>query len=52
MGDSFLYREPKDDNLEQELSIADRRQKREICKLEEEIPKWQVIVDDFCVPSK
>ncbi|KXJ16530.1 microspherule protein 1 isoform X1 [Exaiptasia diaphana] len=44
--------EPKDDNLEQELSIADRRQKREILKLEEEIPKWQIIVDDFCGSNK
>ncbi|XP_031551329.1 microspherule protein 1-like [Actinia tenebrosa] len=51
INDSELL-EPKDDSLEQELSIADRRQKREIRKLEEEIPKWQVIVDEFCVPNK
>ena len=28
-----------------ELFIADRRQKREIRQLEQELPKWQVLVD-------
>jgi len=28
-----------------ELSIADRRQKKEIRHLEQELPKWQVLVD-------
>jgi len=28
-----------------ELDIADRRQKREIRHLEQELPKWQVLVD-------
>ena len=42
---SIFCREPKDDNLERELSTADRRQKREIRQLEDEIPKWQVIVE-------
>lgn len=37
--------ETKDDNLEQELSLADRRNKREIRMLEGEIPLWQVIVE-------
>jgi len=38
-----------------ELDIADRRQKREIRHLEQELPKWQVLVDSvtgqccFCV---
>ena len=36
---------PRDEMLEHELSIADRRAKREIRQLEEEIPKWQAIVD-------
>jgi microspherule protein 1 len=29
-----------------ELAIADRRQKREIRHLEQELPKWQVLVDN------
>jgi hypothetical protein len=28
-----------------ELMIADRRQKREIRHVEQELPKWQVLVD-------
>ena len=36
---------PRDEMLEHELSIADRRAKREIRQLEEEIPRWQAIVD-------
>lgn len=39
--------EPKDDNLEQELSLADKRNKREIRLLETEIPLWQVIVEQL-----
>jgi len=31
--------------LEHELAIADRRNKREIRNLEQELPKWQVLVD-------
>ncbi|XP_033126359.1 microspherule protein 1-like [Anneissia japonica] len=38
-------RNPSDELVEQELTIADRRQKREIRHLENEIPKWQVLVD-------
>jgi len=34
-----------DDVLEQELSISDRRQKKEIRVLEAELPRWQVLVD-------
>eukprot|EP00058_Branchiostoma_floridae_P013156 XP_002598644.1 hypothetical protein BRAFLDRAFT_118369 [Branchiostoma floridae] len=38
-------KETKDEVLEHELAISDRRQKREIRFLEQEIPKWQVLVD-------
>lgn len=44
MNDEDL-REPKDDVLEQELSVSDRRNKNEIRHLEQELPKWQVLVD-------
>ncbi|CAL1531770.1 unnamed protein product [Lymnaea stagnalis] len=37
--------EGQDDIIEQELSLVDRRNKREIRHLEQEIPKWQVLVD-------
>ncbi|XP_064465715.1 microspherule protein 1-like [Ornithodoros turicata] len=36
---------PKDETLEQELFLADRNVKREIRQLENELPKWQVLVD-------
>ena len=45
-------REAKDDNLEQELSLADKRNKREIRLLEGEIPLWQVIVEKLNAASK
>lgn len=48
----FCHREPKDDNLEQELSLADKRNKREIRLLETEIPLWQVIVEQLNATSK
>lgn len=48
----ILNRETKDDNLEQELSLADRRNKREIRMLEGEIPLWQVIVEKLNAASK
>ncbi|KAK3577150.1 hypothetical protein CHS0354_037486 [Potamilus streckersoni] len=38
-------KEPKDETIEQELSIGDRKNKREIRHLEQELPKWQVLVD-------
>lgn len=47
-----IFRESKDDNLEQELSLADRRNKREIRLLEGEIPLWQVIVEKLNAASK
>jgi len=37
--------EPADDALEHELSVSDRRQKKEIRRLEAELPRWQVLVD-------
>lgn len=39
--------EPKDETVEHELDIADRRSKREIRQLEEEMPRWQAIVDNL-----
>ena len=47
-----LTREAKDDNLEQELSLADKRNKREIRLLEGEIPLWQVIVEKLNAASE
>ncbi|XP_052237522.1 microspherule protein 1-like isoform X2 [Dreissena polymorpha] len=38
-------KDAKDDILEHELSIADRKNKREIRHLEQELPRWQVLVD-------
>ncbi|XP_052814698.1 microspherule protein 1-like [Mya arenaria] len=38
-------KEAKDDILEQELAVADRKNKREIRNLEQELPRWQVLVD-------
>jgi len=35
----------RDQELEKELTVADRRQKREIRHLEAELLKWQVLVD-------
>ncbi|XP_007908189.1 microspherule protein 1 isoform X2 [Callorhinchus milii] len=45
MIDDSKLKEARDDFLEQELTLADRRQKREIRQLEQELPKWQVLVD-------
>ena len=51
--ESHLFpREAKDDNLEQELALADKHSKREIRHLEEEIPLWQVIVETLNAASK
>lgn len=44
MNDNDL-REPKDEILENELMTSDRRQKREVRHLEEDLQKWQVMVD-------
>ncbi|XP_059176346.1 microspherule protein 1-like isoform X2 [Physella acuta] len=37
--------EGQDEAIEQELALVDRRNKREIRHLEQEVPKWQVLVD-------
>uniref|UniRef100_A0A8B9EH33 Microspherule protein 1 n=1 Tax=Anser cygnoides TaxID=8845 RepID=A0A8B9EH33_ANSCY len=37
----------RDEVLEHELTVADRRQKREIRQLEQELHKWQVLVDSI-----
>jgi len=35
---------PRDDVVEHEVVIADRKQKKEIKKMEEEVPRWEVLV--------
>lgn len=37
----------RDDSIHQELLFGDRKTKREIRQLENEIPKWQVLVDSI-----
>ncbi|KAK2174688.1 hypothetical protein NP493_785g01002 [Ridgeia piscesae] len=44
MNDDEL-KEPRDSTTDHELTVADRRQKREVRYLEQELPKWQVMVD-------
>ncbi|XP_053724472.1 microspherule protein 1 isoform X2 [Synchiropus splendidus] len=38
-------KESRDEVLEHELMISDRHQKKEIRQLEQELPRWQVLVD-------
>ncbi|XP_013412507.1 microspherule protein 1 [Lingula anatina] len=38
-------KDPRDEALEYELAVSDRRNKKEIRHLEQELPKWQVLVD-------
>lgn len=45
MMDDEELQDPRDEVLEHELDIADRRNKREVRHLEQELPKWQVLVD-------
>ncbi|XP_022079135.1 microspherule protein 1-like isoform X2 [Acanthaster planci] len=45
MLDDTQLQDQRDDILEHELSVFDRRQKREIRNLENEIVKWQYLVD-------
>ncbi|XP_005986319.1 microspherule protein 1 isoform X1 [Latimeria chalumnae] len=47
MIDDSKLKDSRDEVLEHELTIADRRQKREIRQLEQELPKWQVLVDSI-----
>uniref|UniRef100_UPI00358E73FA microspherule protein 1 isoform X5 n=1 Tax=Myxine glutinosa TaxID=7769 RepID=UPI00358E73FA len=44
MNDDEL-RDSRDEVLENELAAADRRQKREIRQLEQELPRWQAMVE-------
>lgn len=45
LNDDDLKESSNDPSLEHELSLSDRRAKREIRNLEQELPKWQVLVD-------
>lgn len=47
MFDGSLSAEFKDENLEAELSLADRKNKREIRTIENEIGRWSVLVDSL-----
>ncbi|XP_030830172.1 microspherule protein 1 isoform X1 [Strongylocentrotus purpuratus] len=46
MMDDSQLQDPRDEVLEHELAAFDRRQKRQIRHLENEIPKWQVLVEN------
>lgn len=45
--DDTKLKDTRDEVLEHELMIADRHQKREIRQLEQELPRWQVLVDSI-----
>uniref|UniRef100_A0A8C9GNN3 Microspherule protein 1 n=1 Tax=Piliocolobus tephrosceles TaxID=591936 RepID=A0A8C9GNN3_9PRIM len=45
--DDSKLKDMRDEVLEHELMVADRRQKREIRQLEQELHKWQVLVDSI-----
>ncbi|KAK1150990.1 microspherule protein 1 [Acipenser oxyrinchus oxyrinchus] len=45
--DETKLKDTRDEVLEHELMIADRHQKREIRQLEQELPRWQVLVDSI-----
>lgn len=47
MVDDSKLKDVRDEVLEHELTVADRRQKREIRQLEQELHKWQVLVDSI-----
>lgn len=47
MLDDSELQDERDEALEQELALSDRRIKREIRQLENELPKWQVLVDSI-----
>ncbi|XP_056418170.1 microspherule protein 1 [Hyla sarda] len=47
MLDDTKLRDCRDEVLEHELTVADRRQKREIRQLEQELHRWQVLVDSI-----
>uniref|UniRef100_A0A8C7CM96 Microspherule protein 1 n=1 Tax=Oncorhynchus kisutch TaxID=8019 RepID=A0A8C7CM96_ONCKI len=45
--DDAKLKESRDEVLEHELMISDRHQKKEIRQLEQELPRWQVLVDSI-----
>ncbi|TRY92041.1 hypothetical protein DNTS_034917 [Danionella cerebrum] len=45
--DDAKLKDSRDEVLEHELMMADRHQKREIRQLEQELPRWQVLVDSI-----
>lgn len=47
MVDDVKLKDGRDEVLEHELMISDRHQKREIRQLEQELPRWQVLVDNI-----
>uniref|UniRef100_A0A8C6PZJ4 Microspherule protein 1 n=1 Tax=Nothobranchius furzeri TaxID=105023 RepID=A0A8C6PZJ4_NOTFU len=47
MVDDAKLKENRDEVLEHELMISDRHQKKEIRQLEQELPRWQVLVDNI-----
>ncbi|XP_030052658.1 microspherule protein 1 isoform X2 [Microcaecilia unicolor] len=47
MIDDSKLKDARDEALEHELTVADRRHKREIRQLEQELHKWQVLVDSI-----
>jgi len=46
MADNELLAEQKDENLDIEMSLADRRNKREIRTIENELSRWSVLLDN------
>lgn len=46
MIDTELMTEHKDENLDNELALADRRNKREIRTIENELSRWSVLLDN------
>lgn len=46
MIDAELLTEHKDENLDNELALADRRNKREIRTIENELSRWSVLLDN------
>ncbi|KAM9410578.1 microspherule protein 1 [Pholidichthys leucotaenia] len=47
MVDDIKLKDSRDEVLEHELMISDRNQKKEIRQLEQELPRWQVLVDSI-----
>lgn len=45
VNDSELINEFKDENLDTEMSLADRKSKREIRTLENELSRWSILLD-------